>query len=175
VPRQCSTAGRQRLGGISRAGDERLQQLLVLGAPPSSNMPTRGSSPRANGPPAGRPPPRGSRACSPASPESSPPWPWPTSLPRRRRGTARIVWAMMTSAESCRPPEPERTVQGSRKMPIGRSERQAPHKEAGHTIATAPDHILPLTPCTKEAVHTPSYTAKEKRRFAAGLRTGCRR
>ena len=32
VPRQCSTAGRQRLGGISRAGDERLRQLLVLGA-----------------------------------------------------------------------------------------------------------------------------------------------
>ena len=32
VPRECSTAGRQRLGGISRAGDERLRQLLVLGA-----------------------------------------------------------------------------------------------------------------------------------------------
>jgi transposase len=32
VPRQCSTAGRSRLGGISRAGDERLRQLLVLGA-----------------------------------------------------------------------------------------------------------------------------------------------
>ena len=29
---ECSTAGRQRLGGISRAGDERLRQLLVLGA-----------------------------------------------------------------------------------------------------------------------------------------------
>jgi transposase len=32
VPRECSTAGKQRLGGISRAGDERLRQLLVLGA-----------------------------------------------------------------------------------------------------------------------------------------------
>ena len=32
VPRECSTGGKQRLGGISRAGDERLCQLLVLGA-----------------------------------------------------------------------------------------------------------------------------------------------
>ena len=33
VPRECSTAGKQRMGGISRAGDERLlRQLLVLGA-----------------------------------------------------------------------------------------------------------------------------------------------
>jgi len=32
VPRECSTGGKQRLGGISRAGDERRRQLLVLGA-----------------------------------------------------------------------------------------------------------------------------------------------
>jgi transposase len=32
APSKCSTAGRQRLGGISRAGDERLRQLLVLEA-----------------------------------------------------------------------------------------------------------------------------------------------
>ena len=32
VPKQHSTGGRQRLGGISRAGNERLRQLLVLGA-----------------------------------------------------------------------------------------------------------------------------------------------
>lgn len=32
VPRERSTGGKQRLGGISRAGDERLRQLLVLGA-----------------------------------------------------------------------------------------------------------------------------------------------
>jgi transposase len=32
APSECSTAGRQRLGGISRAGDERLRQLLVLEA-----------------------------------------------------------------------------------------------------------------------------------------------
>src|SRR5271168_2686930 len=32
VPQQRSTGGKQRLGGISRAGDERLRQLLVLGA-----------------------------------------------------------------------------------------------------------------------------------------------
>jgi transposase len=32
TPRERSTGGRQRLGGISRAGHERLRQLLVVGA-----------------------------------------------------------------------------------------------------------------------------------------------
>jgi transposase len=32
TPKEHSTGGRQRLGGISRAGDERLRQLLVVGA-----------------------------------------------------------------------------------------------------------------------------------------------
>jgi transposase len=32
VPKERSTGGKQRLGGISRAGNERLRQLLVIGA-----------------------------------------------------------------------------------------------------------------------------------------------
>ena len=32
TPKEHSTGGKQRIGGISRAGDERLRQLLVLGA-----------------------------------------------------------------------------------------------------------------------------------------------
>ena len=32
TPRDHSSGGKQRLGGISRAGDERLRELLVLGA-----------------------------------------------------------------------------------------------------------------------------------------------
>ena len=32
TPKERSTGGRQRLGGISRAGNERLRQLLVVGA-----------------------------------------------------------------------------------------------------------------------------------------------
>jgi transposase len=32
VPKEHSTGGRQRLGGISRAGNKRRRQLLVLGA-----------------------------------------------------------------------------------------------------------------------------------------------
>jgi len=32
TPKECSTAGRQRMGGISRAGHERLRTLLVSGA-----------------------------------------------------------------------------------------------------------------------------------------------
>jgi transposase len=49
VPRERSTGGRQRLGGISRAGDERLRQLLVLVPPRSSGMPSRAGRPLRHG------------------------------------------------------------------------------------------------------------------------------
>jgi transposase len=86
VPRQCSTAGRQRLGGISRAGDERLRQLLVLGATAVI------------------------RHAQPGRPAATP---WLLGLLARKprklaavalaNKTARIVWAMMTSGEVYRP------------------------------------------------------------------------
>lgn len=85
VPRECSTAGRQRLGGISRAGDERLRQLLVLGATAVIQH------------------------AKPGRPAASP---WLLNLlgrkPRKLAAvalankTARIVWAMMTSGETYR-------------------------------------------------------------------------
>jgi transposase len=85
VPRECSTAGRQRLGGISRAGDERLRQLLVLGATAVIQH------------------------AKPGRPAASP---WLLNLlgrkPRKLAAvalankTARIVWAMMTSGEAYR-------------------------------------------------------------------------
>ena len=90
VPRQCSTAGRQRLGGISRAGDERLRQLLVLGATAVIQH------------------------AKPGRPATSP---WLLNrlnlLGRKPRKlaavalankTARIVWAMMTRGEAYRYP-----------------------------------------------------------------------
>ncbi len=86
VPRQCSTAGRQRLGGISRAGDERLRQLLVLGATAVIQH------------------------AKPGRPAASP---WLLNLLSRKprklaavalaNKTARIVWAMMTRGEAYRP------------------------------------------------------------------------
>src|SRR5271169_6275708 len=86
VPRECSTAGRQRLGGISRAGDERLRQLLVLGA----TAVIQHAKPRVAS--AGEPPTR-----RPA------PSPWLLNLLSRKprklaavalaNKTARIVWA----------------------------------------------------------------------------------
>ena len=94
VPRQCSTAGRQRLGGISRAGDERLRQLLVLGATAVIQH------------------------AKPGRPATSPPdqvrgGQWLLNLlgrkPRKLAAvalankTARIVWAMMTRGEAYRP------------------------------------------------------------------------
>jgi transposase len=85
VPRECSTAGKQRLGGISRAGDERLRQLLVLGATAVIQH------------------------AKPGRPATSP---WLLNLlgrkPRKLAAvalankTARIVWAMMTSGEAYR-------------------------------------------------------------------------
>ncbi len=86
VPRQCSTAGKQRLGGISRAGDERLRQLLVLGA---------------------------TAVIQHAKPDRPTATPWLLSLLSRKprklvavalaNKMARIVWAMMTSGEAYRP------------------------------------------------------------------------
>lgn len=86
VPRQCSTAGRQRLGGISRAGDERLRQLLVVGA---------------------------TAVIQHAKPGRRTASPWLLALlgrkPRKLAAvalankTARIVWAMMTSGQAYRP------------------------------------------------------------------------
>ncbi len=86
VPRQCSTAGKQRLGGISRAGDERLRQLLVLGA---------------------------TAVIQHAKPERPTASLWLLNLlgrkPRKLAAvalankTARIVWAMMTNGQAYRP------------------------------------------------------------------------
>jgi len=85
VPRECSTAGRQRLGKISRAGDERLRQLLVLGATAVI------------------------RHAKPGRPATSP---WLLSLlgrkPRKLAAVAlankmaRIIWAMKTSGQAYR-------------------------------------------------------------------------
>lgn len=87
TPKEHSTGGRRRLGGISRAGDERLRQLLVLGATAVIKV--------------ARP---GHRLASP----------WLLGLLQRRprklaavalaNKTARIVWAMMTRGEAFRRP-----------------------------------------------------------------------
>ena len=85
TPREHSTGGKTRLGGISRAGDERLRQLLVLGATAVINhaKPGRASA-------------------------------WLLALLARRprklaavalaNKMARTVWAMMTSGEAYRQP-----------------------------------------------------------------------
>ena len=86
VPRENSTAGKQRLGAISRAGNERLRQLLVLGATAVIQH------------------------ARPGRPAVSQ---WLLNLlgrkPRKLAAVAlankmaRIVWAMMTSGEAYRP------------------------------------------------------------------------
>lgn len=87
TPRDHSSGGKQRLGGITRAGNERLRQLLVLGA----TAVIRYARPR--------------RASA-----------WLLALLERRprklvavalaNKMARIVWAMMTSGEAYRPTAP---------------------------------------------------------------------
>jgi transposase len=86
TPKQNSTGGRSRLGGISRQGNERLRQLLVLGA----TAVVRYAKP-------------GHRFASA----------WLLGLLQRRpkklaavalaNKMARVVWAMMTSGEAYRP------------------------------------------------------------------------
>jgi transposase len=85
VPRQHSSGGKQRLGGISRTGDERLRQLLVLGA---------------------------SALIRQAKPGRANVSPWLLELLKRRprklvavawaNKVARIVWAMMTTGAAYR-------------------------------------------------------------------------
>ena len=87
TPKEHSTGGRQRLGGISREGNERLRQLLVVGAMAVI------------------------RHAKPGSKSASP---WLLNLLERRpkklaavalaNKMARIVWAMLTSGEAYRAP-----------------------------------------------------------------------
>ena len=91
VPRENSTGGKQRLGGISRAGDERLRQLLVLGATAVIRHVKPGHV-------------KPGRANASA---------WLLELLKRRprklvavalaNKMARILWAMMTRGEAYRP------------------------------------------------------------------------
>jgi transposase len=88
TPKQRSTGGKQRLGGISRQGNERLRQLLVVGAMAVI------------------------RQAKPGSKTASP---WLLKLLERRprklaavalaNKMARTVWAMMTSGETWRMPK----------------------------------------------------------------------
>jgi len=89
VPKEHSTGGKQRLVSISRAGDERLRQLLVLGATAVI------------------------RHAKKDRPGTSP---WLLDLLERKprkvaaialaNKMARIIWAMMTSGEDYRRPTP---------------------------------------------------------------------
>jgi transposase len=89
VPQERSTGGKQRLGGISRAGDERLRQLLVLGATTVIQH------------------------AKPGRPATSQ---WLLDLLKRRprklvavalaNKMARIIWAMMARGEAYRQPTP---------------------------------------------------------------------
>ena len=85
TPKDHSTGGKQRRGGISRAGDERLRQLLVLGA---------------------------TAVIQHAKPGRSSEWllkllarkPRKLAAVALANKMARIVWAMMTSGEAYRQP-----------------------------------------------------------------------
>jgi transposase len=85
TPREHSTGGKQRMGGISRAGDERLRRLLVVGATAVIRQAAAG---------------RGKASA------------WLLNLLQRRprkvvavalaNKMARVAWAMMTSGEAYR-------------------------------------------------------------------------
>ena len=87
TPKERSTGGRQRLGGISRAGNERLRQLLVVGA---------------------------MAVIRHAGPTSKAASPWLLGLLERRPRElaavaladkmARTLWAMMANGTACRRP-----------------------------------------------------------------------
>ena len=86
TPKEHSTGGRQRLGGISRAGNERLRQLLVLGAMAVIRYAKPGS--------------KSASAWLLALLERKPRKLAAVALANKM---ARIVWAMMTSGQEFRP------------------------------------------------------------------------
>ena len=88
VPSEHSTGGKQRMGGISRAGNERLRQLLVLGA----TAVIRHAKP-------GRP---GVSAWLLALLELKPRKLVAVALANKM---ARVIWAMLTSGEAYRQPQ----------------------------------------------------------------------
>ena len=85
TPKEHSTGGRQRLGGISRAGNERLRQLLVLGAMAVIRYAKPGS--------------KSASAWLLALLERKPRKLAAVALANK---TARIVWAMMATGEAYR-------------------------------------------------------------------------
>jgi len=85
VPRENSTGGKQRLGGISRAGNERLRQLLVLGATSVIRHAKPGRS--------------GASAWLLALLERKPRKLAAVALANKM---ARVIWAMLTSGETYR-------------------------------------------------------------------------
>jgi transposase len=86
TPREHSSGGKQRLGGISRAGNERLRQLLVVGA---TAVIRHASKP-------------GARLASPWLRQLLARKPRKLAAVALANKTARIVWAMMTRGEAYR-------------------------------------------------------------------------
>ena len=94
TPREHSTAGRQRLGKISREGDESLRQLLVLGATAVIQQANRRLDPAAPG-------------------DRVSPWlrqllarnPKKLAAVALANKTARIIWAMLVSGAAYRRPQ----------------------------------------------------------------------
>ena len=87
TPKDHSSGGKQRLGGISRAGDERLRELLVLGAMSVLSHAVRGK------------PAQGATAWVMKLLERKPRKVVAVALANKM---ARIVWAMMSSGEAYR-------------------------------------------------------------------------
>jgi transposase len=93
TPKDHSTAGRQRLGGITRAGDEALRSTLVVGATAVVQQARRGRGPD---------------------------WPWLKALVARKppklaavalaNKLARIAWKLMTTGEAYDPARPLRAA-----------------------------------------------------------------
>jgi len=96
TPREHSTAGRQRLGKISRQGDEDLRRLLVLGATAVIQQVVRRAE-----------------AADPRRSGSASPWllqllarkPKKLATIALANKMARIVWAMLVSGEVYRRPQ----------------------------------------------------------------------
>jgi transposase len=129
TPKDHSTAGKQRLGVISRAGDEELRRVLVIGAMAVIQQVKRGKGPAL---------------------------PWLSDLLARKppklaavafaNKTARIAWRLMVSGENY---DPHRQPRLPARPPTRSSAPYRPKDDAGSRQAAAAVPTRPsMTPCS---------------------------
>ena len=148
TPKDHSTAGKQRLGVITRAGDEELRRILVVGAMAVIQQVKRG---------------KGADA------------PWLSALLARKppklaavalaNKMARTAWRLMVSGKSYDPQHPARLPAAKERAPCP---QDCPDPLAGEAPTLVPTRgsVTPCSPPSRRGLASPVQAARQERRPA---------